>query len=63
MTKNQMPIYFDSGATTPCDPRVVQEMVPYFSEFFGNAESGQHAYGWKAKSAVDRARKQVADIP
>jgi len=58
----QVAIYLDSGATTPVDPRVLEEMLPYFTEHFGNAESSQHAYGWKAKSAVERARKQVGDL-
>jgi cysteine desulfurase len=56
------PLYFDNHATTPLDPRVLEAMLPFFKEDFGNAESSQHAYGWKAKSAVDKARKQIADL-
>ncbi|WP_421764701.1 cysteine desulfurase family protein [Ekhidna sp.] len=54
--------YLDNNATTPTDPRVVDEMLPYFSEQFGNASSRNHAYGWEAKEAVDHAREQVADL-
>lgn len=57
-----MPLYFDNHATTPIDPRVLEAMLPYFREDFGNAESGQHAYGWKAKAAVEKARGQVAAL-
>ena len=56
------PIYFDHHATTPVDPRVLESMLPFFSEDFGNAESAQHAYGWSAKSAVERSRSQVASL-
>jgi len=56
------PIYFDYSATTPVDPRVVEAMLPYFTENFGNPESTQHAYGWKAKSAIEKARAQVAKL-
>ena len=62
MTTPQRPLYFDYNATTPVDPRVLETMLPYFTEHFGNAESGAHAYGWKAKSAVENARKQVAAL-
>jgi cysteine desulfurase len=54
------PVYLDYHATTPVDPRVLEAMLPFFSEDFGNAASRQHAYGWKAQEAVDRARGQVA---
>ena len=60
--KPRLPLYFDNHATTPLDPRVLEAMLPFFKEDFGNAESSQHAYGWKAKSAVDKARAQVADL-
>jgi cysteine desulfurase len=56
------PIYLDYNATTPCDPRVVDTMVPYFTHDFGNAASKSHAYGWVAAEAVDIAREQVAAI-
>lgn len=54
--------YLDNNATTPTDPRVVEEMLPYFHEKFGNASSRNHAYGWEAQEAVDHAREQVADL-
>ncbi len=56
------PIYLDHHATTPCDADVLQAMLPYFSEHFGNPMSGSHSFGWKAQSAIERARKQVADL-
>ena len=56
------PIYLDYGATTPCDPRVVDAMIPWLREHFGNAASRSHAWGWEAEEAVENARKQVADL-
>lgn len=56
------PIYLDHHATTPVDPRVLEAMLPYFTERFGNAASRQHAYGWDAAEAVEQARAQVADL-
>jgi cysteine desulfurase len=56
------PIYMDYGATTPCDPRVVDVMVPWLHEHFGNPASRSHAWGWEAEEAVEKARQQVADL-
>ena len=56
------PIYMDYGATTPVDPRVVDAMVPWLREHFGNPASRSHAWGWEAEEAVERARGQVADL-
>jgi len=55
-------IYLDSHATTPVDRRVLDAMLPYFTEHFGNASSRNHAYGWQASKAVERAREQVAAL-
>ena len=57
-----IPVYMDYNATTPCDPRVVEAMLPYFTKQFGNAASHTHSYGWTAKEAVDLAREQIADL-
>jgi cysteine desulfurase len=56
------PIYMDYGATTPMDPRVVDAMLPWMRERFGNPASRTHAYGWDAEAAVEEARGQVADL-
>jgi cysteine desulfurase len=58
----QFPIYLDHNATTPCDPRVVDAMIPYFTNSFGNAASRNHSFGWQAEEAVDYAREQVAKL-
>ena len=56
------PIYLDYGATTPVDPRVVDAMIPWLREHFGNPASRSHAWGWEAEQAVEKARVQVADL-
>ena len=56
------PVYLDYHATTPVDPRVLEVMLPYFSETFGNPASSSHAWGWKAQEAVEEARRRVAAL-
>ncbi|MBO9573877.1 MAG: aminotransferase class V-fold PLP-dependent enzyme, partial [Chitinophagaceae bacterium] len=58
----KFPIYLDNNATTPCDKQVLEAMLPWFSENFGNAASRTHAYGWQAEEAVKVAREQVAAL-
>ncbi|MCW5698673.1 MAG: aminotransferase class V-fold PLP-dependent enzyme, partial [Rhodospirillales bacterium] len=56
------PVYLDYQATTPTDRRVVEAMLPYFTEVFGNPHSRSHQYGWDSEQAVETARKQIADL-
>ena len=58
----ELPVYLDYSATTPCDRRVIDVMLPYFNRFFGNAASRHHHYGWQAEAAVEMARQQVGQL-
>ncbi len=62
VTMLKLPVYLDNNATTPVDARVLEAMLPFFTQHFGNAASRTHAYGWAAKEAVDIAREQVAAL-
>ena len=58
----QLPVYMDSHATTPCDSRVIEAMMPYFGQFYGNASSKSHQFGWQAGEAVQIAREELATL-
>ncbi|MDK4577895.1 IscS subfamily cysteine desulfurase [Kingella kingae] len=62
MTQKQKPIYLDYAATTPIDRRVLDKILPYMTEMFGNPASNSHTYGWEAEEAVEEARKNIADL-
>jgi cysteine desulfurase len=62
MNTVKLPIYLDYSATTPVDPRVAAEMIPYLTELFGNSASRSHSFGWTADDAVEKARTEVADL-
>lgn len=62
MSELKLPVYLDYSATTPVDPKVVDAMIPWLHENFGNPASRSHAYGWTAEAAIENARQQVADL-
>lgn len=58
----KLPIFMDYHSTTPVDPRVLEEMIPYFTQDFGNAASRNHAFGWKAEEAVEHSRERIGSL-
>ncbi|CAC5375183.1 iscS [Mytilus coruscus] len=60
--EDMRPLYMDTQSTTPLDPRVLDAMLPYFVGSYGNPHSRTHAYGWESEAAVEKARKQIADL-
>ena len=62
MSELKLPIYLDYQATTPIDPRVLDKMMPFLTNEFGNPHSVEHNFGWKAEAAIDVARAQIANV-